>query len=286
MLSDGEATAGDTSAESITLLAADYGREGLGLTTMGVGERFDAPLMRRLAETGWGSFYFLDDPRAVTEVFTEEVTSFMIPLAQDVKISADIESGYNLRAVYGTKLEVTLNNETEISIPILQIAHRESANDTGKGRRGGGGAIILETIPNGGETAAVGNLRFEYSVPGTDERIIQRVAMNSPLRPGEVPEDGFFSGPQVAKAFVMLNIYAAFELAAVSADVREDAKAIAILEAARDGVLNWLASNDDRDIEDDVRYLDLFVANLRNRPCGVDDDNDDCCEDIDTWPHD
>src|SRR5215468_4789059 len=87
-LSDGNATAGDISQAHILAMAASRVKLGIGLTTIGVGNDFDVELMRGLAEQGAGNFYFLEDPSAATEVFTEELDFFMQPLALDVQVSA------------------------------------------------------------------------------------------------------------------------------------------------------------------------------------------------------
>src|SRR6185369_12075885 len=60
-LSDGLATAGNTSTSAIIDMATSRIIRGIGLTTIGVGTDFDAPLMRGLAERGAGNFYFLEN---------------------------------------------------------------------------------------------------------------------------------------------------------------------------------------------------------------------------------
>jgi Ca-activated chloride channel family protein len=81
LLSDGNATEGITNDAKIISMAAGFAAQGYGLTTIGVGDEFDVELMRTLSEQASGSFYFLEDPAAVKEVFHEEVTSFLVPLA-------------------------------------------------------------------------------------------------------------------------------------------------------------------------------------------------------------
>ena len=96
-LSDGMATDGITNDAKIISMAAGFAAQGYGLTTIGVGTSFDAELMRSLSEQASGNFYFLQDPAAVQEVFHEEVTSFLVPLAEDVSIDVDIGDAYVLR---------------------------------------------------------------------------------------------------------------------------------------------------------------------------------------------
>jgi Ca-activated chloride channel family protein len=266
LLSDGEATEGITQDARVLEMSRQYNEVGLGLSTIGLGASFDPELMRELSIAGGGSFYFLEDSAAVREVFEEEVQAFLVPLATDVRIDVSVHDGYALRAVYGTKDAVVQGNDATIDIPALQLAHRTSDDDNKSGRRGGGGAIIAEVIPTNPDAGAgtVGELVMSYTVPGTDDTVVQEVPITSTLAPGEFPEGGAFDGEGVEKAFVMLNIYAGFDLASTRAAYGDLAGALGVLDPLRTNVEGWLESNDDADIEDDLRYINRFITNLEN----------------------
>ena len=101
-LSDGVATAGLRQTGRLESLARAYAKRGIGITTIGVGRDFDVEAMRSVSEVGAGNFYFLEDPLAVEEVFSEEIKTFLVPVALDVKIEVDAGDGYIIRQVYGT----------------------------------------------------------------------------------------------------------------------------------------------------------------------------------------
>jgi Ca-activated chloride channel family protein len=284
LVSDGEATAGITSDAVILDLAQSWGELGYGLTTVGLGESFDVELMRELAELGSGSFYYLEDPAAVEEVFEEEVQAFLIPLAEDAHIDATMFQGYDLRALYGTKQYELSGNHATIDIPVLQIAHRVSDEDNESGRRGGGGAMIFELLPNGDEPGEVGRLEFSYRDPVTDAMVFQEVDITSPLGPWETPEGGYFSGPSVEKGFVMLNIYVGFRMAAQRASVGDDPSALTTLRALQQAVQGWLVTNDDEDIADDLVYIGLFIDNLEAR--GIASQSPNPLPPPEPWPSD
>lgn len=265
LVSDGLATVGITADSNIETLAESWAELGFGLTTIGLGNDFDVDLMRTLAELGSGSFYYVEDFAAVEEVFAEEVQAFVVPLAQDVTIDASVFEGYDLRRIYGTKQAEVWGNHGHIEIPILQIAHRVSDSDNENGRRGGGGAMILELLPTGDDPGEVGRIEFEYEVPGSGEIVEQFVEISSPLGPWETPENGWFSNDSVEKGFVMLNIYVAFEMAAQRASVGDDGGALSILQPLVLSVETWLAANPDEDIEDDLFYAYRFIENLEAR---------------------
>lgn len=285
LLSDGESTTGVANDARVLTLAEAYAARGISVSTIGMGESFDPVLMRGLAETGGGAFYFVEDPAAVEEVFVEEAQAFLLPLARNVVIEAEVADGYELRGVFGTQRAVVTPGRTRIEIPSLQLAHRVSSSDNEGGRRGGGGAMVLELTPELGASGAdVGTLRISYDTPWGDTRVEQEVEIRSPLDPGETPQDGFFEADGTQKAFVTLNLYAGFEMAAVRAAAGDGLGALQVLEPLGDAVQAWLEVNPDADIEDDLRYVDLFIDNLEAR--GVEAPMDVPPPAEDPWPQD
>ena len=266
LLSDGNATEGITNDAKIVSMAAGYAAQGFGLTTIGVGAEFDVELMRTLSEQASGSFYFLEDPAAVKEVFHEEVTSFLVPLAEDVSLDVDIGDAYVLRGIYGTKLYDFTLGSGSIEIPNLQLAHRTAVDDHDNGgRRGGGGAILLELLrkQNAKPTQAVGDLMLRYRVPHTDSYVDEKVAIKIPVAPDQVDlENGTFEDMSVEKSFVMLNIFVGFQMAATRASQGDVTGAYHVLDSLDANVDAWLAANPDFDIEDDLKYIRMFKTNL------------------------
>ncbi len=267
-LSDGMATDGITNNAKIISMAAGFAAAGYGLTTIGVGTTFDADLMRSLSEQASGNFYFLQDPAAVQEVFHEEVTSFLVPLAEDVSIDVDIGDAYVLRGIYGTKLFDIAAGSGSIEIPNLQLAHRTGVDDHDDGgRRGGGGAILLELLRKQGQdaTQAVGDLKLHYRVPNTETYVDEQVAIKIPVAPDQVDlEKGTFEDVSVQKGFVMLNIFTGFQMAATRAAQGDLTGAYHVLDGLEKNVAAWLVTTPDFDIEDDLKYIRLFQQNLLN----------------------
>lgn len=269
MLSDGEATAGITDGDRIVNLGQSYASDGIGITTIGVGREFDIDLMRGLSEAGAGNFYFLEDVAAVEEVFSEEVKTFLVPLAEDVTIDFDVAEGYSFRALYGTRLWTGDSGGATIQIPSLFMASRESIDDIdpGGGRRGGGGVILLELTPNVsgaaadeiGPNAPVGNLQMSYAIPNSEVSVEQSMSIINELKPGETPAEGDFDNFAVEKSFVALNIYAGFEMAIERANAGASNAALNVLLPLEERVTAWERDNDDPDIEDDLRTMRQLI---------------------------
>ncbi len=104
LLSDGDTNVGITDADRILALAEGYNALGYGLSTIGMGDGFNVDLISTLAESGGGAYYYVEDPEAVVEVFTEEVQSWLVPIATDVRLEIDVTDGWHLGGFYGTNL--------------------------------------------------------------------------------------------------------------------------------------------------------------------------------------
>ncbi len=263
LLSDGVATSGIMDSGRIINLGASYAEQGIGITTIGVGTEFDQHLMQSLSETGPGNFYFLEDSQAVEEVFVEEATSFLVPLAQDVSIAFAADSAYEFRAAYGTNDWTGGRNHATIDIDSLFMASRQTIDDLGQtgGRRGGGGMILLELTPSSLEAEAaqfdggVGQVMLRFRPPGSEEYVTQTVEVQNPLELEAAPEDGAFDSPAVEKGFVTLNIFVGFQMATQRAEAGSPDAALNVLSPLIVSVEEWLETNDDVDIENDLEYL-------------------------------
>ncbi len=274
LLSDGAATTGLSQPGKLVSLAAGWAKKGIGITTIGLGSAVDLGVLRDLAEVGGGSFHFVDKPAAVEEIFVEQSKTFMVPVALDVRIDVEIGDGWVVGGVYGTNGWKGTADAGLITIPSLFLAGRTDASKPldgppGTGRRGGGGAILLELMPlqgvvDGGPWVTRMTLRWVH--PTTAKEHVQVIEVKKGWSGQGAPPGGWFSGPTVEKGFVMLNIYAGFKLAAELAADGDPGAAKGVLIALRDAVETWLAdpkhSTPDPDIDDDLKYVDLFLSNL------------------------
>ncbi|MEN0060900.1 MAG: VWA domain-containing protein [Myxococcota bacterium] len=266
LLSDGQPTEGIQDTARMLGLAEAYQDLGISLSTIGLGNSFDAPLLRDLAEEGAGAFYFVEDETALTEVFVEEASVFLVPLAEDAQIELSVNSNWDVRGVFGTKLFDFRSDRADIEVPRLQLAGRTDAPDTApQGRRGGGGGIVVELLPQGDGVLEgdVGTIDLSYRIPGTEDIVTQQVTVEGPeqFRDG----DRWFFDPSVEKSFVTLNLYVAFQQAAEAASRGDDGAALGVLNAVAVNVAEWLQSNSDSDILDDLVYVDRFRENLLAR---------------------
>ncbi|MBL0219709.1 MAG: VWA domain-containing protein [Myxococcales bacterium] len=258
-LSDGLATAGNTSRPAIMDMAKGWIGKGIGLTTIGVGSDFDVELMRGLAENGAGNYYFLEDGAAASEVFTDELDFFMSPLALDIKIDAIAGTGWTFQEAVGSRLFSSQGTTGSMSIPAVFLASRTSQVPT-EGRRGGGSMIFIHLAPTGDATSKVADLKISYRPPGSTERITQSVSLDYAADPLATPDDPYLSGTEMAERYAMYNLFVGLRQATQSYDPN---CAAAALIATRINAVAWNERHADPDTAADLLLIDQYLGNLR-----------------------
>jgi Ca-activated chloride channel family protein len=267
LLSDGLATAGQTGMSTIMDMSRSYNSDGMGLSTVGLGVDFDATLMRSLAEQGDGNTYFLENSGAVSEVFTEELSYFTVPVAFDLQMEVRTGEHYTLGEAYGSSFWENTSEGGVLDVPSVFLAHRESADDVTMdgGRRGGGSALMLELNPtleeddgSGITDALVATVDVSFREPGTNALVTDSVDVRFPMPPWVTPAQGFFDSPDLSiiqKSFVMLNIYVAFEMATVDYYARNLTSAVQVLDRVIAGVEDYNEEVQDTDMDYNLEML-------------------------------
>ena len=107
--SDGVANVGPSDAESLLTKVDRYRRQGVTLTTVGVGAgSYDDRMLEQLANKGDGNYVFIDTRAEARRVFVEELSATLQTIAKDVKIQVEFEPervrryrliGYENRAI-------------------------------------------------------------------------------------------------------------------------------------------------------------------------------------------
>jgi Ca-activated chloride channel family protein len=259
LLSDGVATAGNTSTPAIISMADGYVEQGIGLTTIGVGLSFDVALMRGLAEHGAGNFYFLEDAAAATEVFTQELDYFVTPLALDVKITAAAGGGWRFGEVIGSSLWSATSTSGAAAIPAVFVASRTSQGPD-PGRRGGGSMLFIHLTPTGNNVdGKVADLQLSYRLPGSSEVITQQITLAYPHDPAELRSETYLSAPEMAERFAMYNVFLGLRFATRTTVL---GCAMVALNRTKEEALRWNTTHEDPDITADVALIDMYLANI------------------------
>lgn len=116
LLSDGLANVGPSSPEELGRLGASLVKEGISVTTIGLGLGFNEDLMTRLAQRSDGNTYFVEDSRDLPRIFSAELGDVLNVVARKVIIEIEFPSGVRpLKfvgrdgVIRGQRAELTLN---------------------------------------------------------------------------------------------------------------------------------------------------------------------------------
>lgn len=115
LLSDGQANVGPSSVTELGELGRAAAKQGLTVSTIGLGLGYNEDLMTTLAGYSDGSHYFVDNASALEMAFSQEFDNVMNVAAQDVEIVITLHNGTPVRLlgnegeIRGNQVRVNLN---------------------------------------------------------------------------------------------------------------------------------------------------------------------------------
>ncbi len=101
LISDGLANVGVTDPAMIQRIAREKSREGISISTFGVGKYFNEILMTGISEYGQGNYYYIGKPEKIPEIFTREMEGLLSVVAQNCRLRFVPAGGTVLQNVYG-----------------------------------------------------------------------------------------------------------------------------------------------------------------------------------------
>jgi Ca-activated chloride channel family protein len=111
-----------TDAGSFISMAIAGSKRGFGLTTVGVGEQFDAKLAIEIGSVRGGNLYYLRDDDDVKTLFKDQFDFMVSELAHDLRISITPRSGLKIAGVYGVPGELLgWQDESSVTVTIPTV---------------------------------------------------------------------------------------------------------------------------------------------------------------------
>jgi Ca-activated chloride channel family protein len=86
LLSDGLANVGPSSTSALKGLGRSLSRQGVSVTTIGVGDDYNEDLMAGLAEASDANYYYVQDAEKLPEIFAKELGGLQTVTARNVKV--------------------------------------------------------------------------------------------------------------------------------------------------------------------------------------------------------
>ncbi len=108
LLSDGIANRGITDVYRLQQIVKDKNwKDGIIISTFGVGNDFNEDLMSNVAEYGRGNYYFIESPRDIHKIFAQELRGIRSLAGQNTKVEVSFPGNYmKLSKVFGFPYEV------------------------------------------------------------------------------------------------------------------------------------------------------------------------------------
>ena len=116
LLSDGLANAGVTDNNAIAFKVQQYkDKEGITLSTFGLGLDYNETLMTDMAETGNGNYYFINSPDNLAAIFNKELNGLLNVAAQNALVKVTLPQAVSLEKAYNFKY-IASNNIITFSL--------------------------------------------------------------------------------------------------------------------------------------------------------------------------
>ncbi len=235
LVSDGVATAGIMETPAILAMSGSYNAEGIGLTTIGVGQDFNFELMHLLATQGLGNFYFIESGAKLAQVFTEEIHYLLTPVANNLRLWFRLPDGFGVEDVYGFEYAEE-DGEFHLLGPKPQYTVEPGGTPTDPGQGGGetpqvavstlfaskknGLVMVKVATPGVGPVKALEGLHFaslHYAYDLVETGETESFDLDVPLGAMDFDADGgfsHFSGAIMQRNFCVLRAGLAMKEAA------------------------------------------------------------------------
>jgi Ca-activated chloride channel homolog len=118
LLSDGIANVGPNSPEDLGRLGAALGKEGISVTTVGVGADYHEDLMTRLAQRSDGNSYFVESSRDLPRIFSAELGDVLSVVAKRVRVIIECPVGVKPLGLLGREGRI---NERTVEVSLNQL---------------------------------------------------------------------------------------------------------------------------------------------------------------------
>ena len=118
LLSDGIANQGPSSPAELGDLGASLIKEGISVSTIGLGLDYNEDLMAKLADRSDGNHVFVEHPNQLAQVFNEEFGDILSVVAQEISVKVNTSPGIRPVRVLGWDADISGN---EVLIAMNQI---------------------------------------------------------------------------------------------------------------------------------------------------------------------
>ena len=117
LLSDGLANVGPSRAGDLASLGRELRREGMSVTTIGLGDDYNEDLMTALAEASHANYYYVRDAEKLPGIFAEELGAAWTLVARGITIRITVPDGVRIREIVGLPEIKCGGQSADIALP-------------------------------------------------------------------------------------------------------------------------------------------------------------------------
>ena len=248
LLSDGLANVGPDSPSALGSLGRSLGKEGIAVSTLGIGLGYGEDLMTQLALQSDGNHVFIEHSRDIAKIMKYELGDVLSVVAQEVEITIDCRSGIRPVKVLGREAEIVGQN---VRVNINQLYSKQEKY------------VILEVEVDGGETgqtrsAATVDVSYANMATKVDDELRNKVA----VRFTESQEEVVFNVQKAVMAEAVMQV----------ATINND-RAVALRDAGKEKEARQLLEANVMELQQQSLQLDSEELADYARQNGVDSRN-------------
>ena len=180
LLSDGLANVGPSAPEDLGRLGAALIKEGISVTTVGVGTDYNEDLMTRLSQNSDGNAYFVESSRDLPRIFTAELGEVLNVVAKQVNVIIECPDGIEPVKIIGRdgrihrgKVELSLNQLYGGQEKYALVEVRVPAGESGQGRDIATARVTYENPFTRKKESSSGSARATFSA---DKKTVEKSA--------------------------------------------------------------------------------------------------------------
>lgn len=129
LFTDERPNVGNTEATGFMGMAKTASRDGIGLTTIGVGVQFGAELATKISSVRGGNLFFFDNGETMKKTFTNDFDMMVTELAHEFSVRIEPAAGLRMAGVFGVPGEMLRWDDRAIvmEVPTIFLSHRKGA---------------------------------------------------------------------------------------------------------------------------------------------------------------
>ncbi|KUJ51003.1 vWA domain-containing protein [Chryseobacterium sp. JAH] len=126
LLTDGMTNTGITDQEIILKDSKEFNDKGIDISTIGVGSQLDFDLLRKIANNGRGSNYFIGDTeKDIQKTFIDELESLLYNIGKKPKLTISLPKGMKIKKFYGYRPQYTSDHQVNIELENLDCGQTQ-----------------------------------------------------------------------------------------------------------------------------------------------------------------